>query len=238
MAIEKEFRRLGIDEVKEFPGNVRIHTKRNLAVIKNSLEKWGQYRPILVQKSTMYIIAGNGTHQAAKALGWTEIDCNVIDVDDDQARAILIVDNRSSELSENDEKNLLDMLQNMDKDMLDLTGYDDHELDKMLQFHEGTLFDDQKKEKKPKKEKDDKSTPVSADDQISIVLMGYPFSLSDPDQIKELKDLMDKFTVQNIEIRCEATFELWNAIRDVLINATTQQSGGHGELPEIETDRG
>lgn len=239
--IEKEFKRLKMDEVFEHPQNVRIHTKRNLTVLKNSLSKWGQYKPILVQKSTMYIIAGNGLYQAAKALGWTEIDCNLIDVDDDQAKAILVMDNRSNELSENDEKNLLDMLQNMEKDMLDLTGYDDHELDKMLQFHEGNLFDDDK-DKKEKKKKDDQlsKVPVSADDQISFVLMGYAFVLADPEQIRELKDLMDKFMDKNIEVKCETTFVLWKAIRDVLADAVGGNEPPAEDAPrdfEIETDR-
>lgn len=240
MTIEKEFKRLPIDDVMEHPGNVRVHGKRNLSVIKNSLQQWGQYKPILVQKSTMCILAGNGTHQAAVSLGWKEIDCNIIDVDDEQAKAILIMDNRSSELSENDEKNLLDMLQGLESDMLDLTGYDNEELDKMLQFHEGSLFGDDKndkKEKKPKKDKND--APVSADDQISFILMGYPFTLADIDQIREIKNLMDKFTSQNIEVRCETTFEIWNVIRDVLKAAVSQseEPPSHDEN-SVENDRG
>lgn len=230
--IKKEFKRLGIDEVFEHPQNVRVHTRRNLSVIKNSLSQWGQYKPILVQKSTMYILAGNGTHRAAKALGWTEIDCNIIDVDDDQAKAILIMDNRSNELSENDEKNLLDMLQNMDKDMLDLTGYDNNELDKMLQFHENGLFDDDK-EKKPKKDKDGlKDVPVSADDQISFVLMGYAFVLADPEQIRAIRDLMDKFLAMGIETKCETTFVMWNAIQRVLEEAVGEDKFDDGPAGE------
>lgn len=239
MTIEKEFKKLPIDEVIEHPNNVRVHGKRNLSVIKNSLQQWGQYKPILVQKSTMHILAGNGTHQAAVSLGWKEIDCNVIDVDDEQAKAILIMDNRSSELSENDEKNLLDMLQGLESSMLDLTGYDNEELDKMLQFHEGSLFGDDKgkKEKKPKENK--KDVPVSADDQISFILMGYPFTLADIDQIREIKALMDKFTTQNIEVRCETTFELWNAIRDVLKAAVSQpEETSSFDENSVENDRG
>ena len=233
--IKKEFKRLGIDEVFEHPQNVRVHTRRNLSVIKNSLSQWGQYKPILVQKSTMYILAGNGTHRAAKALGWTEIDCNIIDVDDDQAKAILIMDNRSNELSENDEKNLLDMLQNMDKDMLDLTGYDNNELDKMLQFHENGMFDDDDKDKKPKKEKDGlKDVPVSADDQISFVLMGYAFVLADPEQIRAIRDLMDKFLVKDIETKCETTFVMWNAIQRVLEDAVGEDKAGEGESGDAD----
>ncbi len=234
-----------VEDLKPYARNTRIHGKRNLEAIKKSLDAFGQTKPIVVRKETHEILCGNGTYEAAVALGWKEIQCHVIDIDEERAKALMIADNRTSDLSENDEKNLLDMLQEMDADMLDLTGYDNEELDKMLQFHEGNLFDDDKKkdkkDKKPKEEK--KDAPVSADDQISFILMGYPFVLADVDQIREIRDLMDKFTTQNIEIRCETTFEMWNAIRDVLANAVAQNEAPVEKAQDddnngMENDRG
>jgi hypothetical protein len=52
------------------------------------------------------------------------------------------MDNRSSDLSQMDEKAVLDLLQGFDEDLLFLTGYDDKELDNMLKFQEGTLFEE------------------------------------------------------------------------------------------------
>ena len=226
-----------VEDLKPYAKNTRIHGKRNLEAIKKSLEAFGQTKPLVVRKATNEILCGNGTYEAAVALGWKEMQCHIIDIDEDRAKALTIADHSTSDLSENDEKNLLDMLQEMDADMLDLTGYDNEELDKMLQFHEGSLFDDDKKEKKEKKPKEEKKdAPVSADDQISFILMGYPFVLADVDQIKAIKDLMDKFTTQNIEVRCETTFEMWNAIRDVLKNAVAQDEQPPADFG-IETDR-
>lgn len=243
-----ELKRLKLSQIQQHPQNIRIHTKRNLDVIKKSLSQWGQYKPILVQKSTMYILAGNGTYQAAEALGWEQMDCNLIDVNDDQAKAILIADNRSSDLSQMDEKAVLDLLQGFDADLLELTGYDDKELDNMLKFQEGTLFEEEKKKQKKERKKKIQQISVSADDQISFVLMGYPFVLAQPDQIKQLKDLMDKFTMENIEIRCETTFELWNAIKNVLKEAVAKDEDNEmiissvDDIPdddfEMENDRG
>ena len=210
--------KMKLDDLQEFPNNVRIHTKRNLDVLKSSLSEFKQTKPILVQKSTNYIIAGNGTYQAAKALGWKEIECNILDLPDDKARALSIVDNRSGDLSQMDEKNLLDFLKDFDKDLLDITGYDDKELDKMIQFQEGTLFKDEEKPKKPKK----KEAPVSGDDQISFILMEYPFVLADPNEIKEIRDLMEKFSNADLEIRCDATIEVFNAIKDVIKKSLEQ----------------
>lgn len=222
--------KMKIDELIEFPNNVRIHTKRNLDALKKSLEEFGQVKNIIVQKSTNYIVAGNGLYQAAKALGWEEITCNVIDIEDDKAKALCILDNRTGDLSQMDEKNLLDMLKDFDANMLDLTGYNDKELDKMLQFQEGTLFenDDKPKEKKKKKEE-----AISSDDQISFVLMGYPFVLADPDEIKEIKKLVDEFSNSDLEIRCETTFKVFEVIKQALKEAVEVNPDDMG----IETDR-
>lgn len=222
--------KMKIDELIEFPNNVRIHTKRNLDALKKSLEEFGQVKNIIVQKSTNYIVAGNGLYQAAKALGWEEITCNVIDIEDDKAKALCILDNRTGDLSQMDEKNLLDMLKDFDADMLDLTGYNDKELDKMLQFQEGTLFenDDKPKDKKKKKEE-----AISSDDQISFVLMGYPFVLADPDEIKEIKKLVDEFSNSDLEIRCETTFKVFEVIKQALKEAVEVNPDDMG----IETDR-
>ena len=235
---EMKIERVKVEDLKPYERNTRVHNKRNLEAIKKSLDAFGQTKPIVVRRETMEILCGNGTYEAACELGWKEIDCHLIDIDENRAKALMIADNKTSDLAETNEKNLLDLLQEMDSDLLELTGFDNAELDKMLQFHEGDIFkdDEKKKEKKPKEDK--KEAPVSADDQISIILMGYPFVLADVDQIKEIKDLMDKFTTQNIEVRCETTFELWNAIRDVLANAVSQQDGGQPPSDfGIETDK-
>lgn len=233
MEFLKETKMCRMNEIQQHPQNARIHTKKNLDAIKKSLSQWGQYKPIVVQKSSMYILAGNGTYQAAVALGWAEIECTLIDVTDEQAKAILIMDNRSSDLSQTDEKMVLDMLQDMDADLFDLTGYDEADLDKMLQFQEGALFDDEKKDKKPKKEKK-QDAPSSADDQLSFILMGYPFNLADTEQIRAIRDLMNWFEEQNIEVKCETTFRIWNAIQSTLEDA---MRGKPFVDDGIETDR-
>ncbi len=121
-----------IDELKPYPGNARVH---NFDVIKESLEKHGQYRPLVVQESTGYILAGNGTWEAAKQLGRTTIDIGVIDVDDDQARRIVLVDNRSNDLAGYDEKALTDLLAELPD--LEGTGFHQDDLDAMIASLDG-----------------------------------------------------------------------------------------------------
>ena len=56
--------------LKPYPNNPR---KGNVDLIAESLEAYGQYKPITVNKRTGEILAGNHTYEAAKKLGWVEI---------------------------------------------------------------------------------------------------------------------------------------------------------------------
>jgi len=94
-----------------------------------SLKANGQYKPIVVQKSTKQIIAGNHLWKAAKELGWTEIDVVELDVDDSQAKKIVAADNRLADLGAYDEKLLLDLLGEID---LAGTGYIPADVDDLL----------------------------------------------------------------------------------------------------------
>lgn len=89
-----------IESLSLDPNNARKHSKRNLDAIAASLNKFGQRKPIVVHQNT--VIAGNGTLEAAKTLGWTEISISRCpdDWDENTAKAYALADNRSSELAE------------------------------------------------------------------------------------------------------------------------------------------
>jgi DNA modification methylase len=117
------------------PQNVRTHDAKNLQAIADSLRTFGQRKPIVTAKSndgTLVVIAGNGTLEAAKALGWTHITIAEVpeDWDADKARAYAIADNRSAELADWDQTALTSALLD-----LDAVGYDM----KMLGFDPSTM---------------------------------------------------------------------------------------------------
>ena len=103
-----------IESLKLDPNNARKHSKRNLDAIAASLEKFGQRKPIVVHNGV--VIAGNGTLEAAKTLGWKEIGVSVCpaDWDADTAKAYALADNRSSELAEWDNLILSNQLLDLD----------------------------------------------------------------------------------------------------------------------------
>ena len=107
-------RRLIVDLLLD-PENARKHSQKNLDAIKASLTKFGQRKPIVINNKGV-ILAGNGTVEAAKDLGWDQIDVAVVPADWDEAtaRAFALADNRTAELAEWDEnvlaKQLLELL--------------------------------------------------------------------------------------------------------------------------------
>jgi ParB-like chromosome segregation protein Spo0J len=98
-----ELETVAIGSLNLDPQNARKHSSRNLEAIKASLEKFGQRKPIVVHNGV--VIAGNGTLEAAKSLGWKEIAVSVCpaDWDSETAKAYALADNRSAELAEWDE---------------------------------------------------------------------------------------------------------------------------------------
>lgn len=114
-----------LDKLRPRKGNPR---RGNIDAIAESLERNGQYRPVVVNKPTGEILAGNHTYAAAKRLGWTHIAATFVDVDEDQAARIVLADNRTGDLGDYDDTLLLDMLKDLDGDLIG-TGYNQDDVD-------------------------------------------------------------------------------------------------------------
>lgn len=131
-----KIRQVALTDLTPDPQNVRTHDAKNLEAIKNSLNAFGQRKPIVTAKGndgSLVVIAGNGTLEAAKALGWTTIEIAEVpdDWDADKARAYAIADNRSAELADWDQTALTSALLDLDAvgwDMKTL-GFDPSTLD-------------------------------------------------------------------------------------------------------------
>jgi hypothetical protein len=114
------------------PANLRKHSQRNLDAIAASLRKFGQQKPLVVDKNNI-VLAGNGTLAAAKSIGWTEIKIVRSDLAGVSATAFGIADNRTAELAEWDEK-LGEMLQALKAENVSLPdiGFDELSLSQLL----------------------------------------------------------------------------------------------------------
>lgn len=113
---------IDIDNLYQDPNNVRLHDDKNLDAIKGSLKKFGQQKPIVIDRDNI-IIAGNGTQQAAKSLGWKTISCVRSSLENFDKMAYALADNRSAELATWDMPKLEEQLKFIDEP--DLIGFDD-----------------------------------------------------------------------------------------------------------------
>jgi DNA modification methylase len=112
---ELKIETVAINSLTPDPANARKHDGKNLQAIENSLLKFGQRKPICVTPDSI-VVAGNGTLEAAKSLGWTEIVIARTPVgwSWEQIRAFALADNRTAELAEWDDKVLADQLLELD----------------------------------------------------------------------------------------------------------------------------
>lgn len=137
MAIE------AIEIFNPYPGNAR---RGDVDMIARSLELHGQYKPIVVNRGEKApglertILAGNHTWEAAKQLGWPTIDVHWVDVDEHQARDIVLIDNRANDSASYDVEALVDLLTEYPD--LDGTGFTRDELDTLLEELDTPTADD------------------------------------------------------------------------------------------------
>ena len=101
-----ELTRVALADLHFDPENARQHGSRNLETIHGSLQAFGQVENLVVQKSRMRIIGGNGRVKAMKKNGDTHAHVLLLDIDDMQAKKLGLALNRTAELAEWDKGNL------------------------------------------------------------------------------------------------------------------------------------
>lgn len=119
------------DGLSTHPQNPR---RGNLDVIAASLERFGQLRPVVVEKATNQILAGNHTYRAAtERLGWNRIAAVIVDVDSEEAKAYLLADNRTADVGGYDGPMLMQVLAELDEaGRLEGTGYSPDDLSDLI----------------------------------------------------------------------------------------------------------
>lgn len=123
------------------PRNARLHSERNRAAILRSLRQFGQQRPLVLHGDGRTIMAGNGTWEAARQLGWEYIAAVPATLEGDEATAYGIADNRSAELAKWDFEQLSGLLKRINgleqseaaDPLLGQLGWEAHEIEPLLQ---------------------------------------------------------------------------------------------------------
>jgi len=115
------------------PANVRRHDDKNMTAIKQSLQRFGQQKPIVIDSQNV-IRAGNGTFAAAQALGWTHISVVRTDLAGADAVAYAIADNRTAELAAWDHEALIAQLGGLDASLTAAAGFSGEDIKKLADF--------------------------------------------------------------------------------------------------------
>lgn len=112
-----------VADLAEHPDNPR---RGDDSAVAESIEDNGFYGAILVQESTKLVIAGNTRFRTMRDAGERTVPVIVLDVDDVQAKKIMLADNRTSDFAHYDDTALLALLTEVQGDQGNLagTGYD------------------------------------------------------------------------------------------------------------------
>jgi DNA modification methylase len=134
-----QIKEVAVDKLIPYAKNSRTHSPEQVAQIAASIKEFGFRNPILVDG--LGIIAGHGRLMAAQKLNLSKvptIDCS--DMSESQKKAYIIADNKLA-LNAGWDMDFLKLelqeLEDADFD-LTLTGFDDKELDALLNVIEGT----------------------------------------------------------------------------------------------------
>ena len=73
-------KKIKIEELNPAPYNPRKSNKKQEENLKKSLKKFGVVEPIVYNKRTGYIVGGHFRVRELKKLGYTEVDCVVVDL--------------------------------------------------------------------------------------------------------------------------------------------------------------
>ena len=120
-----------IDSIKADPNNAREHNDRSIDGLVASLKRWGQQKPIVIDKDGI-IKAGSGTWSAARKLGWSEINVVQTSLPAKEAERYAVADNRLGDLSYFDDDLLAGMLDGLGAEDLASLGFDQAEADELI----------------------------------------------------------------------------------------------------------
>jgi len=122
---------IDINQLKPWDKNPR---KNDHAVseVKQSIERFGFSSPIIARKSDNVIIAGHTRWKAAKEIGLKEVPVRFMDLDVVDSQLLAIADNKLNERADWDEDLLEQVLQDLAGEDLSGIGFDDNELQDII----------------------------------------------------------------------------------------------------------
>jgi len=125
--MRRERKTVSLSVLKTPEKNTRIHPPKQLAEVRRSLKKWGQYKNIVIDENN-FILAGNGLVEAMRLEGMKKADAVVLyDLSENEKKKLMMADNKTAGLGVDDIRNIEALINELAGDF-DIPGYDDEVL--------------------------------------------------------------------------------------------------------------
>lgn len=138
-----------VETIQPNPKNPNTHPETQIQLLAKNIRYHGWRHPIVVSKLSGFVVAGHGRLAAAKALGVAIVPVEYQEfASEDNELAVLVGDNRLSELSSLDINSLADIVAGFKEDSFDtlLAGYETADLEALLQGEKPDFEDEDEKE--------------------------------------------------------------------------------------------
>lgn len=162
MKIEKKH----IDDLKPAEYNPRIELQTDdeeYQSLKRSIEEFGLVDPIIYNEQTGNVVGGHQRLKVAKDLGYTEFDVSVVSMSEEKEKALNIALNKIS--GKWDDEKLKELLSELDSNELMLTGFNEDEIDSLMNdINIDEFFEEQE-------ESNNKNEDTNSDYDLAIELL-------------------------------------------------------------------
>jgi len=122
--MKKEFKEVALSLLKTPEKNTRIHPEKQIQEIRRSLQKWGQYKNIVIDENNL-ILAGNGLVQAMREEGIKKARAVILyGLSENEKKKLMMADNKTAGLGIDNLTNIEELITELAGDF-DIPGFDD-----------------------------------------------------------------------------------------------------------------
>lgn len=108
-----------LEDIIPYENNPRRITDEAVEAVRESIDRYGYVQSIALRKATNEIVVGHTRFQALQKLGVKEVEVYLLDISEQKAKEYRLIDNRTNELSEWDNKSLVMELREWDERLVE-----------------------------------------------------------------------------------------------------------------------
>jgi hypothetical protein len=125
--MKKERKEVNIDLLATPELNTRIHPEKQINEIRRSLQKWGQYKNVVIDDKYA-VLAGNGLVEAMRLEGMKKVWVVILhDLSENDKKKLMMADNKTAGLGVDNLNNIEQIIHDLAGDF-DIPGFDDEVL--------------------------------------------------------------------------------------------------------------